>query len=560
MVLRWKAACVCLVSWPLVACTAEPGEPEGDGQVDGGSGGSSADTLDRSDPTVCIPGVPRTSQLPRLTRVQYDNTIRDLLGIDNRPSTMLAPDTTGSVDQRAWDGYRLAAASLSAEVLGDAALRSRLIPCSPEGEGEACALQLIEELGRRAFRRPLTEEEVGRFQSLFARRGELTASGTFEEAAALIIEAFLSSPSFLMRSEISERADGEVFLLSSYEVASRLSYMLWGSMPDELLFEAAQADELATSEQILVQARRMLADPKARETVRRFHEHYLHMGPGTRWASISRDPAVFPDFDEAMVPLLSQETERFVEHVVFEEAGTFQDLLTAPVGFVNATLAPLYDLDPASYGEELVPVDLDPATRSGLFTRLGFLASHSLYDRSSPILRGAFIQKDVLCTPIGAPPPDAESAPLPTDGLTTNRARVDAQTEPAGCKGCHHSFINPTGFALETYDAIGAYQDTESFSGAPIDAAAKVFMGSEEVDVDGPVELFRAIADAPAAQACYARKWVQFAYERELTNEDSCAVEALAARLTEGGYTVLDLIADLTQSDYFRYRAVEVGP
>src|SRR5690606_5901641 len=170
----------------------------------------------------------------------------------------------------------------SAEVLGDAALRSRLIPCSPEGEGEACALQLIEELGRRAFRRPLTEEEVGRFQSLFARRGELTASGTFEEAAALIIEAFLSSPSFLMRSEISERADGEVFLLSSYEVASRLSYMLWGSMPDELLFEAAQADELATSEQILVQARRMLADPKARETVRRFHEHYLHMGPGPR--------------------------------------------------------------------------------------------------------------------------------------------------------------------------------------------------------------------------------------------------------------------------------------
>src|SRR5690606_17716380 len=195
MVLRWKAACVCLVSWPLVACTAEPAEPEGDGQVDGGSGGRSADTLDRSDPTVCIPGVPRTSQLPRLTRVQYDNTIRDLLGIDNRPSTMLAPDTTGSVDQRAWDGYRLAAASLSAEVLGDAALRSRVIPCGPEGEGEACALQLIEELGRRAFRRPLTEEEVGRFQSLFARRGELTASGTFEEAAALIIEAFLSSPS-----------------------------------------------------------------------------------------------------------------------------------------------------------------------------------------------------------------------------------------------------------------------------------------------------------------------------------------------------------------------------
>lgn len=286
------------------------------------------------------------------------------------------------------------------------------------------------------------------------------------------------------------------------------------------------------------------------------------MGAGTRWANVSRDPAAFPAFSEELVPLLSEETERFVDHVVFESAGTFQDLLTTPVGFVNAVLAPLYGLDASGYGEQLEPVELDPETRSGVFTRLGFLASHSLYDRSSPILRGAFVQKDVLCTPIGAPPPDAEGTPLPTEGLTTNRARVDAQTEAAGCRSCHHTFINPTGFAMETYDAIGSYQEAESFSGAPIDASATVPIGADEIEVNGPVELFRAVADAPEAHLCYARKWVQFAYERELTNEDSCTVEALAGRLTEGGYSVLDLVADLTQSESFRYRAVqtEVAP
>jgi hypothetical protein len=523
-----------------------------DGQPVGGS----------ADPTVCVPGVPETSQLPRLTRVQYDNTIQDLLGLGGEPSSMLAPDSTGSVDQRAWDGYQMAAETLAAEVMVDPQARAKVIPCAPSGDGAACARQFIEQFGVRAFRRPLTTEEIARFEALYTTRAELTPTGSFDEAIELILHTFLLSPSFLTRAEITEQPDGNYLALNGYEVASRLSYMLWGSMPDDSLFTAAADGSLATPEGIRAQAERMLSDPKARGMVTAFHEHYLHMGPGTRWTSIVRDPELYPAFKDTLVPLMTEETERFLDYTVFDQGGTFQDLILSPVAFVNAELAPVYGLDATQYGSDFQQVSLDPSTRAGVFTRAGFLASHSVYDRTSPILRGAFLQKEVLCTSIPAPPPDAESTPLPTEG-TTVRERVSAQTSPTECAGCHHTYINPTGFALEAYDAIGAYQTTEAFSGAAIDSSASVHVGDDKyVDVAGPVEMMTAIAASPAAHRCYAQKWVMHAYEREINNADSCTVDNLTTKLTQGGYTVLNLIIDLTQSDSFRYRAVpaEVAP
>jgi hypothetical protein len=543
---------------------AEAGSGSGSGAGSGngpGSGGSGAGGAGgTTDPTVCIPGIPQTSQLPRLTRTQYDNTIRDLVGISGDHSAMLAPDTPGSVDQRAWDGYQNAAEAIATQVMADPNAQAKVFPCSTDSA--ECARQIIVTFGQRAFRRPLTDAEIARFEKLYTNRAAITANGTMEEAAQLIVRAFLLSPTFLTRAEIAEQPEGAYLALNGYEVASRLSYMIWGSMPDDALFAAAAANALSTPAAILAEAQRMLGDPKGRSMVTAFHEHYLHMGPGTRWANIVRDSSVYPTYTPALGTLMGQETERFIDYVVFEGGGTFQELVTSTVGFVNADLAPLYGLDPANFGPDLTQVDLDPQTRSGLFTRLGFLSAYSLANRPSPILRGAFIQKDVLCTTIGSPPPGAESTPLPTEGLATNRERVDAQTAGGDCVGCHHSYINPTGFALESYDAIGRFQSTEPDSGAPIDTTASVLIGDNTVDVNGPVELSNAIAASPEANKCYARKWVQVAYERSLTNEDSCTVDDLTAKLTTGGYTVLNLIADLTQAESFRYRAVpsEVAP
>jgi hypothetical protein len=566
-----------IVAAALVAgCTSKVGESNRSG-ADGGSGsgsgsgsgngpgsggsGSGGGSGGSTDPTVCIPGIPQTSQLPRLTRAQYDNTIRDLVGISGDHSAMLAPDTPGSVDQRAWDGYQNAATAIADQVMADPNAQAKVFSCAEDSA--ACARQIISTFGQRAFRRPLSEAEIARFEKLYTDRATITANGTMAEAAALILRAFLLSPTFLTRAEIAEQPEGAYLALNGYEVASRLSYMLWGSMPDDALFAAAAANSLSTPEGILAEAQRMLADPKGRTMVTSFHEHYLHMGAGTRWANIVRDSSVYPTYEPALGTLMNQETERFVDYVVFEGGGTFQDLVTSPVGFVNADLAPLYGLDPAGFGADLTKVDLDPASRSGLFTRLGFLSAFSLANRPSPILRGAFIQKEVLCTAIGSPPPGAESTPLPQmEGLTTNRARVDAQTAGGDCIACHHSYINPTGFAFEAYDAIGRHQTTEPGTDVPIDTTASVILGDETVDVNGAIELSNAIAASPAANKCYARKWVQVAYERSLTNEDSCTVDDLTAKLTAGGYTIINLIADLTQAESFRYRAVpsEVAP
>jgi hypothetical protein len=505
---------------------------------------------------VCVPGIPQTSQLPRLTNAQYQSTVYDLLGVDGTAS-MLAPDTE-AVDQRAWDGYTTAASTIAAQVMADATLQGRFVTCAPEGDGSACAAQIIQSFGQRAFRRPLTELETARFTKLYTDRAAITPSGSFEEIAELMLSSFLLSPSFLLRAETAETPSGSYLALSSYEVASRLSYMLIDSMPDQALFEAAAQNALSTPEQIRAQAVRLLEqDPRARSKVTRFHEHYMHMGPGTRWADYQRDPALFPAFSADLVPLLSQETDRFFDHVVFDQGGSFKDLMTSPVAFVNAATAPIYGLDASQYGTDLVQVTLDSTQRPGVFTRAGFLASHAVVNRPSPILRGAFLQKHVLCAGVGSPPPGAEGTALPEVSPTaSNRERVTAQTASPECATCHHTIINPTGFALEGFDALGGYQPTDQFSGAAVDTKASIPVGATTVEVAGPAQLFEAIAKSPEANLCYARSWVEVAYARGITSEDSCVAEELSAKLTAGGYRIMDLIADLTQAESFRSRAV----
>lgn len=500
----------------------------------------------------CVPGVPATTQLPRLTRVQYDNTIRDLVGITSNPSAMLAPDDTGPVDQRAWDGYKLAAQTVAAEVMADPTARGVALTCTTADD--ACAAQFVADFGLRAFRRPLTDAENTRFLAMYTNRATLTETGSFDEAIHLILRSFLQSPSFLTRAEITEAAEGEYYALSGYEVASRLSYTLWGSMPDAPLFAAAQAGTLSTKEGILAEATRMLQDPKARAQVASFHREYAHMGEATRWAQIDHDTSLYPAFNATQVPAMVAETEAIFEHITFDAGGSFADLLTTNVAFVNSATAPLYDLDASGLGADLTQTTLD-GSRPGILTRVGFLASQAKFDRSSPIYRGTFVQEGVLCTEFGNPPAGAASTPLPTD-LATNRERVDAQTAGAECMGCHHGVINPTGHTFEGFDAIGRVRTMDN--GVAVNTAATVPVGAGTIEVANAQELIASLATAPEAQRCYAKRWVEYAYERVPNAQDACTVDAMSLKLAAGGYRIVDLIADLTQSDSFRLRAVEV--
>lgn len=508
--------------------------------------------------STCEPGVPWTSQIPRLTNAEYERTVYDLLGT---PSPgVLATEQAGAITKSVWDGYRSSADQIASTVMASPQLRANFMNCTPDGDGVDCLRQTITEFGTRAYRRPLTEEEVAGYEALITQRDEITATGSAEEVAQLILATFLKSPSFLWRAELSEAPDSSGgYKLSSYEVASRLSYMLWGSMPDAELFDAAAADALQTKEQVLTQALRMVADPKALDVARDFHREYLHLHANGRWDSARKDSTVFPAFTDNVVPDMIAETEKLFENV-FVSGGTFQDLFTTNKAYVSATTAALYGLpNPEQYGTDLTEVELQD--RPGFLTRIGFLAAFANQNRTNPIVRGTFITKDVLGVDPGNPDPNVANIPLPSDpSLDTIRKKVDVMTATEPCKSCHHNYINPPGFVMEAFDAAGALQTQERDTGAPIDTAAEVYFSksSDPVSIEGPGDLMQRIADAPSAQRRYVAKWVGYAYHRELTGPDQCAVDEMATRVAAGGYTLQNLLADLSQTDYFLTRATQV--
>lgn len=549
--MRWALPLAGLLVFALPSgCKGNIGEAGGsDGAGQGGSGST--------DPG----GIPVASRIPRLSHTQYDNTIQDLFNAPQlTPSSALPPAAVGSLDERAWTGYKESATALAKQAVSTPAILDAILPCAPAGDEAACAKSFIQDFGLRAFRRPLSDKEVATFEGLFARRAELTAGGQFNDGVELLLEAFLQSPSFLTRAELSTQVSKDKIPLNSYEVASRLSYTLTNSMPDRELLDAAAADRLTTAEGIRAQAERLLKLPRARAAVQNFHEHWLQMqgSEGSRWTDFVRDEALYPDFSPETLPYLKQETLRFIDYIVFEKQGGYQALLTDNTGFVNNRTAPLYGLNAADFGADLTQTPLDPTQRSGLLTRVGFLASHAQVVRTSPILRGALIQKHILCRSIGTPPPGAEMTPLPavTKDVVTTRQRVALQTSPEECNFCH-KIINPTGFAFEHYNAVGAWQTQDT--GVDVDATGTALIGTREVPYAGGVEFSALVSTAPEAHRCYAKNWVEFAYGRRAKGSDTQIIASLGQKLNTPSYSILQLLLDLVQTETFRSRAPEVS-
>jgi hypothetical protein len=519
----------------------------GAGGAVGGTGGS--------DPSECVPGVPVTSQIPRLKNREYDNIVRDLLGVTglaalggDAPSALLNTDSTGPMNNYMFDAYMSAADLIATEVM-TGPNRTRFIDCDPAVPG--CMTDTITAFGRKAFRRPLTTEEVDRFLAL----GQTDPPGTPEEVAETTLLAFLVSPSFLQVNELTEEMEGGAYKLSSHEVATRLSLMIWGSIPDEALNQAADAGALATKEQILAQAERMFAiREKAGPQVSEFHRRYLALNDEAgHWFKVRPDPALFPLYSPAADDAMVAELDLFFEEVAYM-GGSFGDLFLSNVTYVNQDTAPLYGLDPTAYGPEMVRVELDPVQRPGFLTRLGFLSSHAHADSTSPILRGAFIIKNIIGTDQELiPDPDALNTPPPEGVFDTERDYVTELTNKPACKGCHHVYINPPGFVLETFDAAGGLQTTDPRGGA-INATADVIFGSEVKTISTPLQLMQEIATGDFTRRSYAEKIVAAATGRAPNANDACLVDELSLSLTSDGYTILDLLADVTQADSFRLR------
>lgn len=497
------------------------------------------------------------TRVVRLSHGQYASTVQDLFGVDESPEGTFAPDALNGfnfdtsndlrVDSRLGPQYRTAAEELAAGAVEDAAVLARIVPCEAGDDG--CSGDFIETFGERAFRRPLTQAEVTRFQALFALGEELGDSGdAFRDGVQLVVEAMLQAPQFLYRTEIGRGpAEGGRVALDDYEVASRLSYFIYDSMPDEQLFERARQGELRTPEQVATQVRRMLDDVRASSKLVSFHEQVWQFG---RYAKISPDAERYPGLPANLSDRLRNASSRFVESVI-DDGGGLRELLTAPYAYADSELGDIYDRD---VEDGLTRIEFPDGERKGFLMQPGFLASNAYSIKTDPIHRGLFILRDVLCRLIPDPPPGAQATPPPeaTEPIETTREEITLLTGQLYCPTCH-SQINEPGFAFEGFDAIGQTRELEN--GVAVDTTGSISLDGANVDFAGAGELVEALADSDEARECYTGRWLEFAYGRALTDGDL----DLRARLAEEPRSVQEIVTTLTTAPEFLSRT-EVAP
>jgi hypothetical protein len=531
----------------------------------GGSGDSTIrDANDNVAKSLCVVDTP----IRRLTRFEYNNTVRDLLGDTSNPADALPPEeeVAGFNNQAAAltssdlliEQYMKAAEGVGARAVLD--MNALLPDCDPGLEGnDTCALSFIRDFGARAFRRPLSDAEVARLKGVFDWAVNDADLGRFEDGIQIVIEATLQSPSFLYRPELGGEAliEGDVVSFTSWEMATKLSYMLWNTMPDAELFAAAEADELVSKEQIAAQATRMLDDDKARYLIRNFHTQWLLL---THLDSVTKDTNVYPDFSDSLRPLWTEEIQTFVEHVILEDDGTLQTLLTANYSFMNEELASFYgdDVLDSVAGPEFRQVQLDRERRAGLLTSAGLMATHANANQSSPVFRGKFVREQLMCNTLPPPPNDLVIEPPELDPSKTTKEQFEEIGANPSCAGCH-TLMNPIGFIFEHYDGVGQWRDQQN--GIPIDAIGEVVQ-TDDIDgeYDGALEFAAALAGSTQVQECVSSQWFRFAYNRTVTEEDSCSVDQLNDVFRSSNFSIRSLLVALTQTNAFLYRrAVDVA-
>jgi hypothetical protein len=524
---------------------------------------SGADSLEGSEGPNGIPGIqeinacetdtairPGPAPIRRLTREEYNATVRDLLGTTARPADTFPaePEVLGFSNNAGMINTTDLHTELylkAAESLATAANLAQLLPCT--ATTAACGTQFIQSFGPKAFRRPLLAEENTRYVALLNR--SITAYG-FDTAIRMVLQAFLQSPYFFYRVETGEAGPDGLFKVTPFELASRLSYLLWGSMPDSTLLTAAGSGKLATADDVKREAARMLTDAKAKRAVASFHRQYFKLDALN---SVTKDPNVYPQY-AGVKSALATESARFLEYVFFEGDSKSTTLFSAPFTFVNPTLATFYGVESQvnMSNTAFQKVNMPVAERAGILTHAGILAAHSLPNQSSPIHRGVFIREDILCQDLPPPPNDLVITPPDLSPTLTTRERFAEHTANAACAGCH-SLIDPIGFGLENFDGIGRYRATEN--GKAIDSAGEIgSAGDANGPYSGGVELAQKLSRSEVVNRCLVLNWFRFANGRKETDQDVCTLYRVEKSFVQSGYDMKELVVALTQSDAFLYR------
>ncbi len=485
----------------------------------------------------------------RLSQAEFDNTLLDILGDSSRPAfRLLSEDEYAPYDndyktqvasETLINGLEVLANEVSAHLLADQSRRDSLVGCSPTADDDVdCFKSFIEAFGRLAFRRPLAADEVTAYMGLqgFATEANPHVDNDFYTAVALVVQSMLQDPEFIYRIERGDLSKG----VSGLELASRMSYLLWGSAPDDLLLQAAEKGELNSSEGRKSQAKRMLLDSRAKNQLNRFHSMWLG------YRAIPHAARLVQAFDK--------ETRHLIDWVVFDQQRNYLELFRSDQTYVDDFLADHYGLDRPEGGEGWVKYK--DKGRAGILSHGSVLASFSKFTDTSPTQRGIFVRTRLMCDKIQDPPPnvDVDQPPASDDPNACKVDRYKAHMDVVGCKGCH-SQMDPIGFGLERFDMAGKYREHDD------DNANCQIAGQGNLPAggtfSGPAQLAQQLIEAQRIDACFVKQYFSFTFGYEATAADQPLIDQLTQQFRAGEHKLQDFIVNYVSSPEFAQRRGE---
>jgi hypothetical protein len=535
------------------------------GDRDGGPGGPGTTTC--TDGTAVTPTLP--PRIRRLTKLEISNTIADLLSVtaakltneieaDPRPQGYSTGDER-SVNPAYMDTQQHVAIQIAADFRKTFDKTKFGASCfTSDSSARDCADKFVRDFGKGAFRRAFTDVDATALLKVYdvgrATGIDGDVADRFAAGLQYTVTATLQSPEFIFRTELGDEPDPSTAIvhLTQTELASAISYGIIASPPDAALLGAADANQLATPEQLGAQVHRLIdAQPdRFKAQVQRFLLDWLGIDFNSPdWAN--KDKTLYPKFSSAVKDALQQETGLFMDD--WTDSGPFlPTLLTSSSTFINQTNAPIYGL--AIAGTTFQKQELDPQQRAGILTSPGFLGTYAHIDSSSPVFRGLAVLRRLLCqTP---PPVPAMVPPLPPASKTdikTTRQRFDQHTSVGFCHSCHSNF-DPMGDVFESYDAIGAYRTQEN--GIPIDSSGGIVgTTSSDADFGNAVDMVKALAVSPEVHECFVRQVYRFSVGRTETDADQCAIQNYTRAFTEKSFDLRELLVGVVSSPAFAVRA-----
>jgi hypothetical protein len=448
--------------------------------------------------------------------------------------------------------YLTAAETISADTVANRL--SRVLTCDPATVGEQqCAQTFVASFVTKAFRRPVDAAQTQAALSIW--QVGRTVGGSFKAGVQAVITTVLQMPEFLYRFEMSPAAAGQKLVpLDGWDMATRLSYLLWNSGPDDALLAAAQAGKLQTSDDLSAQAMRMLGQPRARDMVMSFHDQWLQVAAIN---TLEKDQTAHPNFTPAVATAMQQEVRSLVSDVVFQGDGKISGLFNAPYTFLNDVLGKFYGVNGLT--QTFTRVDqakLGMRPAAGILTAGGLMAFYASGGNTSPTKRGKFVREALLCQTLPPPPPNANPVPpVAKPNQTRRQAMLNHATDPT-CAACHQ-IMDQIGFGFEGFDAAGAWQTADN--GQPVDSSGAIVGTDVPGSFNGPVELGAKLGKSDDVVKCAATQWFRFAFGRNpgTTDGDTCAVTQLHDALKQGG--VMALVKAVPQTAPFLYRKVPEG-